>query len=149
MKDKCHKLSKEVDTHRNQKLKNQIDLRLTCYSFQKNPLENWKVVSQKSFQKWVKQKQVYNCQQFPSHHFLDRHYVLQIFRSFADIVKYTQMQLSRGVLKKRRSENMQQSYRRTAMPKCDFDKVWKQLYWNPTAAWMFSCKFAVYSQNTF
>ena len=28
-----------------------------------------------------------------------------------------------GVPKKRRSENMQQIYRRTAMPKCDFNKV--------------------------
>ena len=33
------------------------------------------------------------------------------------------------------------------MPKCDFDKVAKQLYWNHTSAWMFSCKFAVYFQN--
>ena len=32
-------------------------------------------------------------------------------------------QLSRGVLKKRCSENMQQIYRRTPMPKCDFNKV--------------------------
>ena len=34
-------------------------------------------------------------------------------------------QPSRGVLKKRCSENMQQSYRRTPMPKCDFNKVAK------------------------
>ena len=25
----------------------------------------------------------------------------------------------------------------------------KQLYWNYTSAWVFSCKFAVYFQNTF
>ena len=31
----------------------------------------------------------------------------------------------RGVLKKRCSENMQQIYRRTSMPKCDFNKVAK------------------------
>ena len=34
-----------------------------------------------------------------------------------------QNQPSRGVLKKRCSENMQQIYRRTPMPKCDFNKV--------------------------
>ena len=33
-----------------------------------------------------------------------------------------------GVLKKRCSENMQQIYRRTPMPKCDFNKVALQLY---------------------
>ena len=25
----------------------------------------------------------------------------------------------------------------------------KQLYWNHTSAWVFSCKFAAYFQNTF
>ena len=35
-------------------------------------------------------------------------------------------QPSRGVLKKRCSENMQQIYRRTPMPKYDFNKVAKQ-----------------------
>ena len=34
-----------------------------------------------------------------------------------------QKQPSKGVLKKRCSENMQQIYRRTPMPKCDFNKV--------------------------
>ena len=34
-----------------------------------------------------------------------------------------------------RSENMQQIYRRAPMPKCDFNKVEKQLYWNHTSAW--------------
>ena len=33
------------------------------------------------------------------------------------------MQPSRGVLKKRCSGNMQKIYRRTPMPKCDFNKV--------------------------
>ena len=54
-----------------------------------------------------------------------------------------------GVLRERCSENMQQSYRRTAMPKCDFNKVAKQLCWNCTSAWVFSYKFAAYFQNTF
>ena len=49
-----------------------------------------------------------------------------------------------GLLKKWCSENMQQIYRRTLMPNCDFNKVALQLYWNCTSAWMFSCKFAAY-----
>ena len=35
------------------------------------------------------------------------------------------------------------------MPKCDFNKIAKQLYRNHTSAWVFSCNFAVYFQNTF
>ena len=46
----------------------------------------------------------------------------------------TQKQPSRGVLNKRYSENMQQIYIRTPMPKCDFNKVAKQLYQNHTLA---------------
>ena len=56
-----------------------------------------------------------------------------------------QKQPSRGVLKKRYSENMQQIYRRTLMLKCDFNKV----AWNRTLTWVISCKFAAYFQNTF
>ena len=33
--------------------------------------------------------------------------------------------------------------------KCDFNIVAKQLYWNQTSAWLFSCKFAVYFENIF
>ena len=40
---------------------------------------------------------------------------------------FLQKQPPRGVLKKRCSENMQQIYRRKPMPKCDFNKVAKQL----------------------
>ena len=50
---------------------------------------------------------------------------------------------------KRCSENMQQIYRRTPMPKCDFNKVALQLYGNRTLAWVFSCEFPTYFQNTF
>ena len=39
-----------------------------------------------------------------------------------------QKQPSRGVLTKRCSENMQQIYRRTLTPKCNFNKVSKQLW---------------------
>ena len=35
------------------------------------------------------------------------------------------------------------------MPKCDFNKVAQQLYWNRTSVWVFPCKFAAYFQNTF
>ena len=49
--------------------------------------------------------------------------------------------LEKGVLK-----NMLQIYRRTPMPECE---VAKQLYWNGTSAWVFSCKFAAYLLNTF
>ena len=49
-----------------------------------------------------------------------------------------QKQLSRVVLKKMCSENMQQIYRRTPMPKCDFNKVALKNYWNRTSAWVFS-----------
>ena len=44
---------------------------------------------------------------------------------------------------------MQQIYTRTPMPKCDFNIVAKQHYWNHTPAWVFSCKFAACFQNTF
>ena len=43
---------------------------------------------------------------------------------------------------------MQQIYKRTLTPKCDFDKFAKKLYWKHTSAWVF-CKFAAYYQNTF
>ena len=42
---------------------------------------------------------------------------------------------------------MQQIYR-TRILKCNFNKVAKQLYWNHTSAWVFSCKFAAYFQKT-
>ena len=55
---------------------------------------------------------------------------------------------SKGVFKKKFFENTQQIYRRTPRPKCDFNKVALQLYWNFTSAWVFSYKFAAYFQNT-
>ena len=58
-------------------------------------------------------------------------------------VSYIQKQPSRGVLKKRRTENLQQIYSRKKA-KCDFNEVALQLYWNYTSAWVFSCKFAAY-----
>ena len=52
-----------------------------------------------------------------------------------------------GVPRKTCSANMQQIYRRTPMPTCDFNKVALELYWNRTSAWVFFCKFAAYFQN--
>ena len=66
-----------------------------------------------------------------------------------EVTNILQKQPSRGVFKKSYSENMQQIFRRTPMPKCDFNKVTLQLYWNHTLAWVFSCKFAAFFQNTF
>ena len=58
--------------------------------------------------------------------------------TFSSHLLELQMQPPRGVLRKRCSERMQQIYRRTTMPKCDFSKVA-----------VFSWKFAAYFQNTF
>ena len=55
----------------------------------------------------------------------------------------------RDVLSKRCSENIHQIYKRIPIPKCDFDKVGKQPYWNHTSALVFSYKLAAYFQNTF
>ena len=63
--------------------------------------------------------------------------------------KYTSEAASRGIHRKRCSENVQQIYRRTPMPKCDFNKIALQLYWNHASAWVLSCKFVAYFQNTF
>ena len=62
---------------------------------------------------------------------------------------YYQKQPPRSVLSKRFSENMPQIYRRIPMPKCDFNKVEKQLYWSQTSAGVFSCKFVSYFQKIF
>ena len=35
------------------------------------------------------------------------------------------------------------------MSKCDFNKAALRLYWNYNSAWVLSCKFAIYFQDTF
>ena len=50
-----------------------------------------------------------------------------------------QNQPSRGVLRKRYLENMQQIYWRTSMSKCYFNQVPQQLYWNHASAWVLCC----------
>ena len=59
-----------------------------------------------------------------------------------------QKQSSISVLWKMCSENMQQIYRRTPIPKYDFTEVALQLYWNCTLAWVFSYKLATYFLNS-
>ena len=44
---------------------------------------------------------------------------------------------------------MQDVYRVIPVSKCDLNKIAWQFYWNHTLAWLFSCKFAAYFQNTF
>ena len=44
---------------------------------------------------------------------------------------------------------MQEIYRRQPMPNYDFNKFALKLYWNRTSAWVLSCKFSAYFQNTF
>ena len=46
------------------------------------------------------------------------------------------------------SANIQQIYKRTPMRKSDFSKVADQLLCNHTSAWVFSCKFVAYFQNS-
>ena len=85
--------------------------------------------------------------QYFEEHRTELFYMRNCFRMTA---QYTiQKHTSRSVLRKRCPENMQQIYGRTLIPKCDFNKIAKQLYWNQTSSWVFACKFAVYFQNTF
>ena len=96
---------------------------------------------------------------------------LQSWLLYFGTLQNSEAALQRYFLKKR-SEKMQQIYRRTPMPKCDFNKVAfqlsklcskftredpcrnaiskkLQLYWNRTSAWVYSSKFSAYFQNTF
>ena len=72
-----------------------------------------------------------------------------ILQNFVLSIKYFLKQPFRVVLLESCSGNMQQIYRRTIMPKCDFNKVALELYWNRTSAWMVSCSFTSYFQNNF
>ena len=74
---------------------------------------------------------------------------LNALKARFDLLLCIRKQPSRGVLRRKCSEDMQQNYRRTPMSKYDFNKVALQLYWNSTVTWVFSCKFAAYFQNTF
>ena len=64
------------------------------------------------------------------------------------IACFVQKQPSRGVLKKRCAEIIPQIYRRTPMPKCDFNKFAKQLFLSHPSGWVLACTFVAYFQNT-
>ena len=59
---------------------------------------------------------------------LQSYYLLKLKYPKLSQEKVVQKQPSRGVLRKSCSANMQQIYRRTPMPKCDFNNVALQLY---------------------
>ena len=62
-------------------------------------------------------------------------------------VKDTQQQPPRGVLRKRCSENMQLIYRKSPMPKCDFNIVATATLLKSHFGMGVSCKFAACFQN--
>ena len=51
--------------------------------------------------------------------------------------------------KKNCSKKMQQIYKRTPMPKCDFNKVAKSLYWNRTSVWVSPVNLSPISRTPF
>ena len=86
-----------------------------------------------------------NSSQYCFNHFcLSIQQMLESIKALFHMFYNRQRQLSRGVLKKRYSEDMQQIYRRTTMLKCDCNKFALPLYWNNTLAWVLSYKFAAY-----
>ena len=66
-------------------------------------------------------------------------YGTERLKTYFNFSRFIQKQPSTGAFIKKCPENMQQIYRRTPMPKGDFQKVVLQIYWNHTSAWMFSC----------
>ena len=66
-------------------------------------------------------------------------YGTERLKTYFNFSRFIQKQPSTGAFIKKCPENMQQIYRRTPMPKGDFQKVALQIYWNHTSAWMFSC----------
>ena len=136
-----------------------LRLTFTCY-FQKSTIEKWYFSNHVVC--LVCQKQTdFNSQNDIFSYSLLKNFKFSVWRNVCitiflfgvsldyHITILFQKQPCSGVLRKRCSENLQQIYRRTPMPKYDFTKVVKQLYWNHTSAWVFSCKFNAYFQSTF
>ena len=71
--------------------------------------------------------------------------VLQCWNKAKKSNEIGQKQSARGVLKKVAPKICW----RTHMREWDFNKVANQFYWNHISAWVFSCRFARYFQNTF
>ena len=74
----------------------------------------------------VNLERVTSCEKKPSKPELN-----QLFHDvkYSIIHFFIQKQLSRGVFRKLYSENLQPIYKRTTMPKSDFNKVEKHLWW--------------------
>ena len=100
-----------------------------------------------SLQTWISSYVFCNCLKMPCNVtaafcWAEKNWNAMSFKTFKS--SRQEVFLRKGVLK-----NMQQIYRRTPIPKCDFNKVALQLYWNCTLTCVFCCKFATYFQNTF
>ena len=82
----------------------------------------------------VNLERVTSCEKKPSKPELN-----QLFHDvkYSIIHFFIQKQLSRGVFRKLYSENLQPIYKKTTMPKSDFNKVEKHLWW--TASDFFFC----------
>ena len=77
-------------------------------------------------------------------------HIRMIIVFFVSFLVYLQRQPSRGVPIKSCSGKVQSIWMRTLMPKCNFNKVAKQLYWNHTSKWVFSCNFCcIFSEHLF
>ena len=79
------------------------------------------IILDKPIQHTVSQQMTYTCCLIKSD-------LLRAIDISTILYKNVQKQPFRGVLSKRSSANLQQIYRSTAMPKCDFNKFAKQLY---------------------
>ena len=90
-------------------------------------LFNYSASSYRGFAIWLSNNEKYICVLFTaSCNFLWRHPKLLDFQRifFCILLKFvlrSTHSFPRGVLRKRCSENIQQMYRRTPMPKCDFN----------------------------
>ena len=71
--------------------------------------------------------------------------VLDLLKLRDSIIRSSHPEVFLGKVFWKYAANLQE----TLMPKGDFNKNAKQLYWNHTSTWVFSCKFAAYFQNTF
>ena len=83
----------------------------------------------------VNLERVTSCEKKPSKPELN-----QLFHDvkYSIIHFFIQKQLSRGVFRKLYSENLQPIYKRTTMPKSDFNKVEKHLWWTASDFFFFS-----------
>ena len=73
--------------------------------------------------------------------------VFQIF--FQKFKRKYQPLEARDVLRKRYSENIEQSYRRPLTSKCGLNKTARPLYSNHDSAYVFFCKYAPFFRTPF